>query len=60
MQKMNFQTSIEPEPSQISNARPLENALILRNLLGGASERTFVGDKRQQRKNSKGSHYAAV
>jgi hypothetical protein len=60
MQKMTFKTSIEPEPSRTSNPRPLQNALILRNLLGGVRERTLVRDKRQQRKNSKGSHYATV
>jgi hypothetical protein len=38
----------------------LQNALILRNLLGGVSERTLVRDERQQRKNSKESYYAAV
>jgi hypothetical protein len=32
----------------------------LRNLLGEASERTLVRDERQQRKNSKGSHYATA
>jgi hypothetical protein len=57
---MAFKTSIELESSQISNSRPLQNALILRSLLGGVRERTLVRDKRQQRKNSKGSHYAAV
>jgi hypothetical protein len=60
MQKMVFKAAIEPEPSKISNLRPLQNALILRNLLGGVSERTLVRDERQQRKNSKESHYAAV
>jgi hypothetical protein len=29
-------------------------------LLGGASERTLVREERQQRKNSKESHYAAA
>ncbi len=57
---MAFKTLIEPEASQISNARPLQNALILRSLLGGASERTLVREERQQRKNSKESHYAAA
>jgi primosomal protein N' (replication factor Y) len=43
-----------------SNTKPLQNALILRNLLGGASERRVLRDEQQQRKNSKESHYAAV
>jgi oligopeptide transport system substrate-binding protein len=60
IQKMNFKAAIEPESSQTSNSRPLQNALILRSLLGGVSERTLVRDERQQRKNSKESHYAAA
>jgi hypothetical protein len=40
MQKMNFKASIEPESLQTSNARSLRNALILRNLLVGVSERS--------------------
>jgi hypothetical protein len=60
MQKMAFKTSIDVESSQTSNSRSLQNALILRILLGGVSERTLVRDERQQRKNSKESHYAAV
>jgi hypothetical protein len=60
MQKMAFKTSIEFESSQTSNSRSLQNALILRSLLGGVSERTLVRDERQQRKNSKERHSAAV
>jgi hypothetical protein len=57
---MAFKNSIEPKASQTSNARSLQNTLILRSLLGGASERTLVREERQQRKNSKESHYAAA
>jgi hypothetical protein len=60
MKKMNFKTSNEPESSKISNSRPFQSALILRNLLGGATERTLVRKERQQRKNSKESHYEAA
>jgi hypothetical protein len=57
---MAFKTSIEAESLQTSNPKPLQNALILRSLLGGVSERTLVRDERQQRKNSKESHSATV
>jgi hypothetical protein len=60
MQKMTLKTLIEPESPQTSNARSLQNALILRNLLGGVSERRLLRDERQQRKNSKESHYAVI
>jgi hypothetical protein len=60
IQKMAFKTALEPKSSQTSNSIPLQNALILRNLLGEASERTLVREERQQRKNSKKSHSAAV
>jgi hypothetical protein len=57
---MNFKIAIEPKFSKISNARLLQNALILKNLLGGVIERTLVREERQQRKNSKENHYAAA
>jgi hypothetical protein len=55
-----FKNSIKPELSPSSNAKPLHNALILRNLLGGVSERRVLRDQRQQRKNSKERYYPRV
>jgi ATP-dependent helicase/nuclease subunit A len=55
-----FEIEVEAKASQAMDERPLQNALILRNLLGGVSERRVLRDERQQRKNSKESHSEAV
>jgi GTP-binding protein HflX len=57
---MTFKTSTEPEPSQTSSTRSMQNGFILRNLLGGVSERRVLREERQQRKNSKEGHSALI